>query len=418
MKIGAFAKQYNLTIDAIRHYMDMGLLMPIKHGSLYEFDEKCHNDMLLVNEMKNHGFKLREMRMFFYYKRMYNIDSVDTYEFYNHMLQEKKIEHEHNIQQLQSYISNINKQEEDLKEGIKTFQQKEIQKIGVPLQVLKFFGCPMCHGDLSLNSNELLNDQIINGTLTCECGNRYIIDNGILHDAYTIQNHEPELPDMVKKFLHDYITKMPPDFFDMHYKIIEWAKPYIGIDPTKQQLIVETGSYLGYIMRLIIEEIHDDSIYCSVEPEHRLFYGIKEILESFGINKKVLFASMPWNNIPFKKGSVDAIIDSNGTLNHFLGKIHLPEYSTVLNNCYPMMKKGAIYIGYYLNYDKFGQENFIPVDSRHRYTKSYTDKLFDAYAFNDVITKTFDRLTEESEFEGYYSNGDIVSPILYIKKKY
>lgn len=418
MRIGEFAGHYNLTIDTIRHYMDMGLIVPMKKGSLYEFDEKCHKDMALVGDMKKLGFKIREMRKFFYYKRMYTVDSVDTYDFYMRMLDDKKKEHLDEIKQRNDSLNAINNLTSILRKGKDALSDKKVMPIGVPLQALNSMACPKCHGALSLNSDELFNNQIINGTLSCACGNSYIINNGVLLDEQTHAYHEPYEPVQVKSILHDYLTKMTPDFFDIHYKIIKWATSLLEITPDKPQLILECGSYFGYIMRSVIEDIHDDSIYFCVEPNHAMFYGIKEITESMGLNKKVVFVSMAWENLPLKKESIDCMIDSNATLNYFFCNADAPENENILTTYCSLLKENAVYAGYYLFYSKFSPiHEHVPPSVRHRFKRPYVDNIFASLPVIDVNEKTFSRLSEESEYEMYYREGDVVAPTLFVKRK-
>ncbi|MBK0151610.1 MerR family transcriptional regulator, partial [Bacillus sp. S74] len=52
MKISKFAEVNNVSVDTIRHYMDLGLVIPEKKGSHYFFDEYCQKDIELILEYK------------------------------------------------------------------------------------------------------------------------------------------------------------------------------------------------------------------------------------------------------------------------------------------------------------------------------------------------------------------------------
>ncbi|MFP3415761.1 MerR family DNA-binding transcriptional regulator, partial [Bacillus sp. SIMBA_074] len=39
MKIGAFAKQFDVSIDTVRYYIDLGLLVPVKQKTQYEMNQ-------------------------------------------------------------------------------------------------------------------------------------------------------------------------------------------------------------------------------------------------------------------------------------------------------------------------------------------------------------------------------------------
>ncbi|MCU5160467.1 MerR family transcriptional regulator, partial [Bacillus pacificus] len=70
MKIGKFGEVNNISIDTIRHYMDLSLIIPEKKGGHYFFDEYCQTDLELILYYKDLGFSLNEIKELFFYKNL------------------------------------------------------------------------------------------------------------------------------------------------------------------------------------------------------------------------------------------------------------------------------------------------------------------------------------------------------------
>lgn len=418
MKIGEFASENQQTIDTIRHYMAMGLIVPLKKNNLYNFDDTCQKDMALINELKSYGFKLREMRLYFFYKRMFSVDSPYAHNFLLHLLSEKNKEHIKEIEVLNSNLLAIEAKKTELIQLKNTSDVTYQSNIGVPLSALAVMKCPKCNQPLTLNTSQVINNQIIDGSLRCQCNNHYIIDQGLLYDKYNYEQRQESDSESVKHYIHDYILESSPEYLETHYKIMEWGKSYLNLSPKKDRIILECGSYLGYILRSLLEDLSDNSLYICLGPKDDSFYGIKEILESFNTTTNVLFLITEWDNAPIQKGCVDAIIDGNATLNYFLNNAEEPDSLNVLSYCYPYLKNKGRYIGYYLQYKHFGtKQDFIASSVRHRFNSNYFSALFEPFDMEDITDKEFDAFTEECAHELYYKDGDHVNPILIVKDK-
>ena len=65
MKIGKFGEVNNISIDTIRHYMDLSLIIPEKGGQFFLM-MYCQRDLKLILHYKDLGFSLNEIKNYFY----------------------------------------------------------------------------------------------------------------------------------------------------------------------------------------------------------------------------------------------------------------------------------------------------------------------------------------------------------------
>lgn len=96
MKISKFAEVNTVSVDTIRHYIDLGLIIPEKKGGHYFFDEYCQKDMELILEYKRLGFSLNEIKDLFLYKNLGKSIDYEKNTFYQSLfkLKYEKIEQE------------------------------------------------------------------------------------------------------------------------------------------------------------------------------------------------------------------------------------------------------------------------------------------------------------------------------------
>ena len=72
MKIGEFSRKFNVSVSTVRHYINLGLLIPEKNGFQYRFTDTDCRDMDIISSMKSAGFKLDELNKYLSLYRFYN----------------------------------------------------------------------------------------------------------------------------------------------------------------------------------------------------------------------------------------------------------------------------------------------------------------------------------------------------------
>ena len=72
MKIGEFAKKYDVPISTVRYYIDEELLTAKKNGAQYDFDEINEFEMQILLDLRESAFSLEEMRRFINISRVFD----------------------------------------------------------------------------------------------------------------------------------------------------------------------------------------------------------------------------------------------------------------------------------------------------------------------------------------------------------
>lgn len=176
MRIGKFAETNKLSIDTIRHYMDLGLILPEKQNGQYYFDLRCQKDLDDILNFKSMGFHLNEIKTIFFYKGFGRFTDYQEDVYYKALFLDKYKKLENDIEKLIEIKDKLGIKIENLADS--TF--KQVNPLGIDLRNLSLFKCNKCKDDLILMDGVINNNQVIHGKLKCSCGEEYYIDSGIL----------------------------------------------------------------------------------------------------------------------------------------------------------------------------------------------------------------------------------------------
>lgn len=201
MRIGELARLNNITIDTIRYYISIGLLIPHRKGTQFEFTAREIENLQYIQYLKAMKFSLKEIEEIMNIKRTSNWTEPQTIKKYVNILKNKigdlsaeRLALENAEKLLMDEISQ--------REGVGTCK-RQIQ--GVPIRALPLLVCPYCNKQLKIRHGMFSHKYIYSGELFCNC--RYIakIEKGIIITAnkYTGIHDSPD----VRRELYKTLSK-------------------------------------------------------------------------------------------------------------------------------------------------------------------------------------------------------------------
>lgn len=308
MKIGKFAEYNGLTFETIRHYIDMGLILPVKKDGQYDLDDTCQKDIEDIITFKGMGFSLIEIKSIFMFKRLSNLTKYQEEDVLLEIFNNK-------VKQLICSITKLTQMKANLinyQNFLSSTRVLQSTIIGVDYRILDLLKCIVCNGSLELSEGSIRNNQIINGKLYCACGHKYIIKDGIL--IICEDNNLQTGFDF--NYIADYLTNTNIDYFETSKRGMDWIHKKIDFTEMEHKVILELGSGIGFFLRSIYDELPDSCVYIAVDHDIKRLLFLKKILDSLPNKKNILFICTDFLKLPLKDQTLDAVFDICGTSNY------------------------------------------------------------------------------------------------------
>jgi len=243
MKIGKFVEHNSLTIDTVRHYMDMNLIIPEKQGGQYNFDDRCQRDLDDILSLKGMGFLLSEIKSILMFKRLAQLTQYQENECFRSLFVNKNNQLENQLKEISEMKQRLENKLTDLSE----IKNNDKSIIGMDIKTLNLLSCLKCGNNLELAEGNIVKNQIINGKLVCSCGEDYLIEDGILK----VTNAKINNIKFDYNCITDYISDTNIDYLDNVYKGIDWIYKKTDFMNFKNKVILELGSGMGFFLRNI-----------------------------------------------------------------------------------------------------------------------------------------------------------------------
>ncbi|MBV1758752.1 MAG: MerR family transcriptional regulator [Dethiosulfatibacter sp.] len=412
MRIGQFAAQNNTSIDTIRHYMSLGLLVPEKHNAQFDFDENCTDDFQEIVELKKIGFSLSEIQQLMLYRRIGKLTEYDRRMTYTTFFEKKKALIDTEIEKLHEMKRNLNKELEVLQVKHDVDKDSNNETIGIALSSLELFACPFCHGSFEIIEGSIQHGILNDATLACSCDYQIRIADGIVFTPEIIGKYEKvkstDLSQYSEHYIDEYINTTHIDYLKKLYAGLQWATRHIESVPLDNAIALELGSGHGYYMRHMLDRFSDSSTYIAVDHDPVKIMWLKKIIERSHPKCKVIFICADFKQMPLRSGSVDTLLDVSGSSNY---SFEHPEF--LLYEINHLLKNNARILGFYILFENFVSQSKVPVSLRKgfqiQHIKSHLKDL-QFICIDDYLSEPVDK---GGPLEDYFVDGERVRTYLY-----
>lgn len=408
MKIGAFAKQNHTRIDTIRHYMDLGLMVPEKVGGQYDFDAICQSDFEEILYLKGIGFSLSEIHKLMLFRRIGKLTDYDKRLTYKKYFDNKRVAIEAEQQRLsemydalQAEISKLNAASDH-----KGFS------MGVPMSSLEILACRRCHAQsaYSLKEGTIQNKEIYQGILECICGHTLEIESGILMG--TSHYDGPEAGEYEDAFIDNYMVTTSLAYLQKLNQALGWTKRHVDFGVVADGIALELGTGHGFFMRHFIDAFPETALYIAVDHNVEVLRWIKTIIERHKPKCKVLYLCADFNALPLKTQSIDLLLDISGSSNYAFE--HTDFLLDLVND---FTKPSTTLHGYYILFENFSKQSKISEANRELFKRTSVVSKLKQLGYHQIDSMTTQSVDEGGPLEDFFVKNEKVYTLIYHGKR-
>lgn len=347
LKIGSFAKKFDLNISTVRFYVNEGLLLPKMANGRYDFDSECSVDMGKILQYKKYLFTLEEIHLLFFLQKASQFQDDVVLEICGEILRKKRDELVGHRKELEQYIEDLDVEMAriiDLPKDI-------VEEIGVPFSFIPDLYCPACQVPLKLEDASISSNSLQRGILWCDCGYRAQIEDGIIRCS----DFEDETP--FKAFHNVESVISLKEQFGSSYRMLI-SKAYLWMYSNSNPDIenpsrVLIGPFTFNFLLEYIDKFGEKNIFIVFDPSLKRIAKLKKYLS--GRNRKIVYIAGGLELLPLKHQSCDLYIDDYSTTNYLFT---FGEFSGKF--IAPLLKRKGQVVGIFTDYQRAPKslENF------------------------------------------------------------
>lgn len=385
--------------------MDLDLIIPEKRGGQYYFDLRCQKNLEEIIYLKSIGFSLSEIKIIFFYKSFGKLAAYEEDIYYRTLFIDKYRKLEKDIEKL-SQIKNKLKHEVD---NMSEESSKPKLQRGIDLRNLSLFKCIKCSGSLILQDGIIRNNQVMSGSLECSCGEKYIIEAGILMVEACTETSTTTFND---NYIMEYINLTDAVYLDSLHKSLEWSSRKVSVSDLKGKTLLELGTGIGFFLRNIYNDLPEDCVYIAIDHNLERHKFLKSLLERVDKAKNVLFICTDFLKIPIKEKSVDFVLDISGTSNY---SFKHEEFLLSLTDRY--IKEDAFLLGSFITFKNFSSNSLIERNYRKNFIVKNIKEEIDNLKYNALEEFTSNYVDKGGRYESYFVEGEKVYSYSFFGKR-
>lgn len=430
MRIGEFSTRTGVTVDALRHYMDLGLLVVEKRGGQYEFDERVKADLERLLQLKDMGFSLAEIKMIFQFERLGVMTDYQKDLYYRGLYSQRINTLRLEIESRQKALTALEGAERTLMNAEEARGDRLQQTVGLPLEALPLLACSRCGSALSLSEGDVRDGKVIRGTLACvcDCGEEVglVVEEGIVfapelwarqssefevrRQAIEAKGNVSQAGNSAADFLEAYLTSTDPAYLDRVYEGLNWVRG--RADFTGCRAALELGSGHGFYLRTVYDKLPEPMIYIAVDHDPERHRFLKKILEGAAESRKIVLLCADFRALPLKTDSFDVLMDFTGSSNYcFDNDGFLP---SLVN---PLMREEARLFASYIVFERFGLNTRIPAERRSWFTEAGVLEGLKSLGYKLDETYKTQTVSQGGVFEDYFEADERVKTVVVVGER-
>jgi len=306
MKIGEFAKKFELTKETIRFYTEQQMLLPLKHRHYYDYNKECEKDLSDILQLKEMGFSISEI------KEMLNFQRIKkAYPIIDDMI---KSYYKDQLENIQAKKIELKNREEKIRKSLEVIEKKQSPKkvqSGIDLNLIPLLYCETCASPLTIKKGEIKNDVLKKGVLSCNCYKEYEINEGIIF----LKGADFEKPTSTVKNIDDCEIKFPKEYIASIVTVENWLNQRILRDINDHEFLLDVRPICGVFATSMIKKIKDKAVlYIGVEKNLDFLKEAKHRIDQVEKNISTLFFCGDISELPIKIKTVDKLIDTCGSI--------------------------------------------------------------------------------------------------------